>query len=83
MATERQRLRYTDPRGVDTMRRCIVPGCDTYVTRRRGICSEHWFMLPPELRGQIQRAARDGDMPTWIGAVKRACRLLADGKNGR
>ena len=83
MEAERQRARYADARGVDTMRRCVVPQCDTYVTRRRGMCSEHWFLLSPELRMAIQRAARDGDKAAWMGAVKRACRLLAAGKSGR
>ena len=83
MAAQRQRRRYTDARGVDTMRKCIVPPCDTFVTRSRGICSEHWFQLPPELRGEIQRSARLGDMAAWMGAVRRACRHLATGARRR
>jgi hypothetical protein len=57
---------------------CIVPGCDTFVTRRRGMCSEHWFRLPAELRTEIQQASRDDDRSKWMAATRRAARLLAD-----
>lgn len=83
MATERQRARYSDARGVDTLVRCIVPHCDTYVVRRRGICSEHWFKLPADIRLAIQARSRDGDRAAWIAAVRKAARLLASGKAGR
>ena len=83
MASERARDRYTDARGVDRLRPCIVPRCETYVTRRRGICSDHWFLLAPEIRLAIQRASKDGDRAAWLAEVRRAVRLLALGRSGR
>jgi hypothetical protein len=55
---------------------CLVPGCDTYVTRRRGMCSEHWFKLPAELRAEIQGASKADDRGRWMAATRRAVRVL-------
>ena len=70
--------RLTDSRGVDRMTECVVPGCDTYVTRRRGICSGHWWRISPRLRGEIQEASRRGDLNGWMAAVRRAARSVAE-----
>jgi hypothetical protein len=74
---------YVDRRGVDRMIQCIVPGCDTGVTRRRGMCSEHWFKLPPELRSAIQQATKANDREKWMAATRRATRLLTGGTSER
>ncbi len=70
--------RLTDERGVDRMTACVVPGCDTWVTRRRGICSGHWWRISPKLRDEIQGASRRGDTKGWVTAVRRAARPVAE-----
>jgi hypothetical protein len=75
---EREWDKLFDERGVDLMTKCIVGTCDTQVTRRAGICSEHWRALTFAEREEIQAASAADDRQRWIAAVRKAANRLAE-----
>lgn len=67
--------------------KCHWPDCKVEVAPRLWGCNRHWFMLPIDLRGMIQRSYVPGQertrqpSPAYIAAAKKVRKWIKDNQN--
>lgn len=63
---------------------CHLPSCDESVPRRWLMCKEHWFMVPRDIRREVNRTYQPGQekgevLPSeeWHEAADKAIEAVA------
>lgn len=52
------------------------PGCDAQLPRNILACRQHWYSLPADLRREINRTWKSGDLDQYLSARREAVALL-------